>query len=67
VPVPERLYKLTVYAEGELRDSEGNVISNEPLTSEIIVSEDQAQAIAASLATSEEIAHDRRPLSGEPG
>jgi len=62
----ERLYKLTVYAEGELRDSEGNIISNEPLTSEIIVSEDQAQAIAASLIP-QEIAHDRRPLSSEPG
>ena len=66
--VPDgQLFKLTIYAEGELRDKDGNLISNEPLTSEIVVSEEQAQAIAASLAEQEEIANDRRPLSGEPG
>ena len=66
--VPDgQLFKLTIYAEGELRDKDGNLISNEPLTSEIVVSEEQAQAIAASLAEQEEIANDRRPLSDEPG
>jgi hypothetical protein len=66
--VPDgQLFKLTIYAEGELRDSDGNLISNEPLTSEIVVSEEQAQAIAASLAEQEEIANDRRPLGDEPG
>jgi len=66
--VPDgQLFKLSFYAEGELRDKDGNLISNEPISSEVIVSEDQAQAIAASLAEQEEIANDRRPIRGEPG
>ena len=40
-----QLYKLSIVAEGELRDKDGNVISTEPLTSETVVTEEQAQAI----------------------
>jgi len=60
------LFKLTIRAEGVLYDKDGNVISNEPIASEIVVSEEQAQAIAASLADQEEIANDRRPIRDEP-
>jgi len=60
------LFKLTIRAEGVLYDKDGNVISNEPIASEIVVSEEQAQAIAASLADQEEIANDPRPIRDEP-
>lgn len=66
--VPDgQLFKLTFYAEGELRDKDGNLISNEPISSEVIVSEEQAQAIAASALTEQEIANDRRTVRSQPG
>jgi hypothetical protein len=66
VPDGQR-YMLTIHAEGELRDKDGNLISNEPLTGSREVSEAEAQAIAEQLTAQQEIADDGRPLSSEPG
>lgn len=67
--MPEgRLYKLVIKAEGELRDKDGNLISVDPITfEERIVTEAEAQAIAASLSQQQGSTHGSRPISDEPG
>lgn len=45
------LYELKIVATGEVRDADGNLISNEPIEATRIVTEEEALAI---LATQEE-------------
>jgi hypothetical protein len=72
----ERLFKLTIYAEGELRDSEGNLISSEPVEIEQVVTEGQAQELMISAELEERIraatenrepVSDSRTISHKPG
>ena len=63
-----QLYKLSIVAEGELRDKDGKVISTEPLTAETIITEDQALKLAQAAAEEQtESTHGGRPLSNESG
>lgn len=39
-------YALRIVASGEVRDAEGNLVSNEPLEATIILTEEQAKEFA---------------------
>lgn len=40
-----QLYQLTLEATGEVRDADGNLISSEPVTATVTVTEDQARSL----------------------
>ena len=42
-------YELTIKAEGEVRDADGNLISNEPLQGQTVITEEQAQRLLKQL------------------
>lgn len=42
-------YQLTIRAEGEVRDKDGNLISSEPLEGQTVLTEEQAQQLLAEL------------------
>lgn len=41
----EQMYKIEITAVGEVRDKDGNLLSAEPITSEIVVSESQLREL----------------------
>ncbi len=40
-----QMYELTISAVGEVRDADGNLVSNEPIEATMTVTEDQAREL----------------------